>query len=223
MTKLLTILCLIFLPTFWGCAGKEVKDAKPAQVLAEEGMAEFNNEDYRKSILTFGKLKDWYPFSKLATVAELKIADANYHIREYQSAIMAYQEFENLHPTNEAIPYVIYQIGRCWFDQMNTIDRDQTYARKALESFRRLRRQFPEDAYAVKAGEHIDVCQRSLAEHEYYVGVFYFKGKHYKAALGRFNGVLTRYPDVGVHRKALEYIAKCEEKIKNEPEAPTDD
>ena len=47
----------------------------------------------------------------------------------------------------------------------------------------------------------------------FYVGMFYYKAKHYKAALERFKTVVKSYPDLGVHRKALDYIALCQAKI----------
>ena len=93
----------------------------------------YERGDYSRAIEKFEKLKDWFPFSRYAILAELKIGDANYNLERYQEAIFAYEEFEKLHPRNEAIPYVIYQIGRCYFDQIETIDRDQNSARKALE------------------------------------------------------------------------------------------
>ncbi|MFO7964907.1 MAG: outer membrane protein assembly factor BamD [Desulfobacterales bacterium] len=203
-----------------GCAGGQVREEKTAQELAAEGTAQFEKEDYRYAIITFEKLKDWYPFSKLATLAELKIADAYYHVNEYDAAILAYRDFESLHPRNEAIPYVLYQIGRCWFERLDAIDRDQTYARNALNAFLRLTRQFPEDPYSQTAREHIDACLKSLAENEFYVGMFYYKGKHYKAALKRFESVITDYPDVGVQKKALQYIARCHKNIEENPERP---
>jgi outer membrane protein assembly factor BamD len=111
---------------------------------------------------------------------------------------------------------VIYQIGRCYYDQIDTPDRDQTSAKKALETFQRLMQQFPQDPYAVRAAEHIDTCQKSLAGHAYMVGVFYYRTKHYKAALHRFMSIISDYPDVGYHQKALEFIAKCEASIAKE-------
>jgi outer membrane protein assembly factor BamD len=78
--------------------------------------------------------------------------------------------------------------------------------------------QFPEDQYAVRASEHIDTCQKSLAGHAYVVGVFYYKTKHYKAALNRFMSIISEYPDVGYHQKALEYIARCEATIAEKKE-----
>ncbi|MBW2598249.1 MAG: outer membrane protein assembly factor BamD, partial [Deltaproteobacteria bacterium] len=159
---------------------------------------------------------DWYPFSKYVPFAELKIADANYNIEEYEEAVSAYEEFESLHPRNEAIPYVIYKMGLCYFQQIDTIDRDQSTAKKALDTFHRLKKQFPKDPYAIKAEENIKKCLKSLTGHELYVGLFYLKSKHYKAALHRFESILTQYPDVGVHQKALQHIATCEALLKEQ-------
>jgi len=192
------------------------KEESTAQDLAWEGMEAYEKERYNKSIEKFQKLKDYYPFSKYAILAELKIADAHYHLEDYEEAIFAYENFEQLHPRNEAIPYVIYQIGRCYYDRIDTTDRDQTSAQKALDTFQRLIKQYPRDQYSPRAAEHIKTAQRSLAGHAYEVGVFYYKSKHYKAALHRFMTVISDYPDVGYHQKALEYIAKCEASIAKE-------
>lgn len=204
---------LISLFVLSGCAWFGTKEEKSAQELASDGMDQFSNEKYKKSIESFEKLKDFYPFSKFAILAELKIADAYYKLNQYEEAIFAYEDFESLHPRNEAIPYVIYQVGRCYFEQIDTVDRDQTTAKKALDTFNRLKKQFPENSYSKKADDHIKTCLKSLSGHELYVGLFYFKSKHYKAALSRFKSVLLNYPDVGVHQKALFYIALCEASI----------
>jgi len=214
--KRILVLSLISLLLVSGCAWFENKEEKTAQELASDGMDQFNSGDYRDSIESFEKLKDWYPFSKFAILAELKIADANYNVKEYEEAVASYEEFESLHPRNEAIPYIIYKIGLCYFEQIDTIDRDQNTAKKALNTFRRLEKQFPGDSYTIKAKEHIKECLKSLAGHELYVGLFYFKSKHYKAALSRFKSVLTKYSDVGVHQMALQHIATCDALLKKQ-------
>ncbi len=193
-----------------GCSYFQSKEERTAPELASEGIDAFSSGNYKKSIELFDKLKSWYPFSKYAILAELKKADAHYALKEYEEAVFAYEEFEALHPQNEAVPYVIYQIGRCFFDQIETIDRDQTPAKKALETFERLHRQFPDDPYTRKARAHIKTCHLSLARHEFYIGLYYFKTHHYEAAKQRFMGVLLNHPDVGVHRQAIEYFQRCE-------------
>ncbi len=190
-----------------------VEEAGSAQELAWDGMDAYENGKYSKALEKFEKIKDYYPFSKYAILAELKIADAHYKRQEYEEAIFAYENFEQLHPRNEAIPYVIYQIGRSYYDRLSTPDRDPTAAQKALEAFQRLIKRFPQDKYAGRAGEHIDTCQKMLAGHTYRVGLFYYKSKHYKAALQRFLSIISDYPDVGYHQQALEYIAKSEAAI----------
>ena len=197
--KRILIFGLISLLLVSGCAWFETKEEKTAQELASDGMDQFNRGKYKKAIESFEKLKDWYPFSKFVILAELKIADAYYNIKEYEEAVAAYEEFEKLHPRNEAVPYAMYQIGLCYFEQIDTVDRDQTSAKKALDTFNRLKKQFQVDSYTIKAQEHIKKCLKSLAGHEFYVGIFYLKSKHYKAALNRFKSVLSNYPDVGVH------------------------
>jgi outer membrane protein assembly factor BamD len=208
--KRIIALILISLFVFSGCAWFQPKEEETALELVSNGMDQFNNEDYQDSIESFEKLRDWYPFSKYVILAELKIADAYYHIKNYEEAVAAYEAFENLHPRNEAIPYVIFQIGLCYYDQIDTVDRDQTPAKNALDTFNRLKKQFPGDSYARRAEDHIKKCIKSLAGHEFYVGLFYYKGKHYKAALNRFKSVLSNFPDVGVQQQALQYLSRCE-------------
>ena len=188
-----------------------------AEELAWAGMENYDDGNYKQAIDNFQRLKDIYPFSQYAILAELKLGDAHYRLEQYEDAIFAYEEFEKLHPRNEAIPYVIYQIGRSHFDRITTPDRDQTAARKALETFQRLTRQHPDSPYARRAEEHIVSCYKSLSGHDFGIGVFYFNSKHYPAALVRFRTVVTDYPDVGYHQLALDYIARTEARLAESP------
>jgi len=205
-----------------GCAWFQTREDLTASELASEGMDAYEFGNYRTAIEHFEKLKDWYPFSKFAILAELKIADAHYRLKEYEEAIFAYESFENLHPRNEAIPYVIYQIGRCYFDRLETVDRDQTFARKSLEVFGRLIERFPRDPYARAAMAHRIECLKSLAGHEFYVGRYYYNAKRYKAALERFKGVLFDYPDVGAHYPTLQYLGRCEAALEEASQRASD-
>ncbi len=201
-----------------GCAWFEHQEEKTAQELVSDGISDYRDGDYKDALESFEKLKDWYPFSKYAILAELKIADAHYELGQYDEAVIAYEDFENLHPRNEAIPYIIYQIGSSYFEQIETVDRDQNNALKALMAFKRLKKQFPDSVYSVKARENIKQCLKSLAGHDLYVGLYYYKTKHYEAALDRFKSIISNYSDVGVHNEALKYIVLCEATIKEQSE-----
>lgn len=212
----LSIIVISALMIFSSCGMFQTREEKSAQELVAEGMSAYENKKYRTSIESFQKLKDWYPFSKYAILAELKIADANFFLGEYEEAIAAYESFEALHPRNEATPYVIYQLGLSYVNQMETIDRDQYSARKAIETFNRLKRLFPNDAYSSKADRFILQATQNLVAHEFYIAEYYYREGRYSAALLRFRAIIAEFPDVGIHQKALVYIPLCEAKIAEE-------
>ncbi|MFZ3044694.1 MAG: outer membrane protein assembly factor BamD [Desulfatirhabdiaceae bacterium] len=209
----LLIIVISALMFFSACGLFQTREEKSAQELVADGMAAYEKKKYRSSIESFQKLKDWYPFSKYAILAELKIADAYFFLDEYEEAIAAYESFEALHPRNEAAPYVIYQLGMSYVNQMETIDRDQLSARKAIETFNRLKRLFPNDSYSLKADGFILKATQNLVAHDFYIAEYYYRQGRYPAALLRFRSIISDYPDVGIHQKALVYIPLCEAKI----------
>jgi outer membrane protein assembly factor BamD len=182
---------------------------RSSQELVSEGSSAFVAGDYRTAVKAYTDLKDWYPFSKYAILAELKIADSHYHLEEYDEAIYSYEEFEKMHPRNEAIPYVIYQRGLCWFQQIDSVDRDNTPAKKSLIQFNRLIRQYPSSEYSEKARKNIQKCVDNLTGHELYVADFYFRTKEYKAALKRYEYLVENYPSSKESKLALAKIPEC--------------
>ncbi|OGR15362.1 MAG: outer membrane protein assembly factor BamD [Desulfobacula sp. GWF2_41_7] len=189
---------------------------KNVEELVSEGSSAFLDQDYPTAIKAYTNLKDWYPFSKYAILAELKIADSHFYLKEYDEAILAYEEFEKLHPKNEAIPYVIYQTGLSWFNQLGTVDRDHTPALNSLNQFNRLTDQFPRSEYAQKANEHIGKCLANIAGHELYVANFYMRTKKHAAALKRYEDIVEKYPDSKESKEALAKIPECKALVDKE-------
>ncbi len=206
------LLCMGFLFFFLsGCAlfSDTEQMNKNAEQLAAEGAIAFMNKDYKDAVKAYTDLKDWYPFSKYAILAELKIADSHFHLEQYDEAILAYENFENLHPRNEAVPYVINQIGLSWFHQIDTIDRDHSPAKNALAQFQRLVDQYPDNEHALKAQANIVKCIDHIADHELYIADFYFKTKKYKSALKRYETLVEFYPGTKQSQIALNKIPEC--------------
>ncbi|MEW5734893.1 MAG: outer membrane protein assembly factor BamD [Thermodesulfobacteriota bacterium] len=203
---LFSALALVLLVS--ACASKNKGNEKPAEVLAQEGMAAYDKGDYTVAIQAFETLRDWYPFSKFIPLAELKIADSHFAKEEYDEAIVGYEQFEKMHPSNEAVPYVIHQIGMAYFKQRRSPDRDQSPSENALAAFSRLRSQFPDSPYSAQCADEMRECLRLMAEHDLLIGEFYYRQDKYEAALARFEKVVEKYEDTGVHKQALDYIEK---------------
>jgi outer membrane protein assembly factor BamD len=192
---------------------KSKQQDKPPDVMAREGIKQLKKKDYDDAIETFSRVRDRYPYSEQAMLAQIKVADAYFYKKKYDEALQAYKEFEKLHPTNRAVPYAIYRQGLCYYRQRSTIDRDQTYTFKALQEFRRLKQKYPKSDYMLKADKYMARCRSDLAEHEFYVGEFYFRTKKYKAALDRFQVVASEYPEFPKQGEVKEYINNCQQKL----------
>jgi outer membrane protein assembly factor BamD len=190
------------------------KPDKPPDIMAEEGITQLKKKKYEDAIETFEKLKDRYPYSDQALLAQIKVADAYFYKKKYDEAYQAYREFEKLHPTNKAVPYCIYRQGLCHYRQRSTIDRDQTFTAKALAEFKRLKQKFPESEYVPKAEAYMAKCRQDLAAHEFYVGEFYFRTKRYPSALERFQTLAQEYPEYK-SGAVKGYIAKCQAMVAN--------
>ena len=114
-----------------------------------------------------------------------------------------------MHRKNEAIPYVIYRTGLCWFNQLDTVDRDQTPTKNSMAQFKRLIDQYPASEYVQKAEEKIQRCVENLSGHEFYVANFYYKTKQYKSALKRYESLVANYPNSKESKEALNKILEC--------------
>jgi outer membrane protein assembly factor BamD len=181
--------------------------------LMDAGEKLFNQGRYAESGEVFQAVKDRYPYSGYAAIAEVRLADGHYERQEFEDAYLVYDEFERLHPKNERIPYVMYRKGMCAFEQITAMDREQAYATKARREFERLILRFPDDVYARKARNHLRQVLIYLSEYELSVGHFYFKMGAYEAALNRYTYLIKHYPDMGYYDEALDYISKCHAKI----------
>jgi outer membrane protein assembly factor BamD len=137
----------------------------------------------------------------------LKRAEALYQEGEYIEAIGEYQHFLDLHPLHEWADYAQLKLGLSYFQQFTTIDRDPGPVQKARESFQKLLTTYPNTKYADEAQKRLASCQERLAQHQFYVGRFYYKQEAYPAAIHRFEEILASYPNDPVAADSLYYLA----------------
>jgi outer membrane protein assembly factor BamD len=206
------LLLFIFFSFLSGCAGKG-KDVKTIKgdpgILYRQGLERFNKRDYSEALTIFEQIKSNFPDSPPYTLwAEVKVGDCHYFKKEYVEAIAAYEEFKKTRPTHEDIPYVQFQIGMSHFQQMHTHDRDQTPTKKALSNFEYLVANMPSSIFTEKAAEKIEICKNRLADHEFYIGNFYYKKGKYQAAALRLEGRLETFPKRTDEDKALYLLGK---------------
>jgi outer membrane protein assembly factor BamD len=201
----------LLVSTVVGCASDE--DSKPvtysltAKQNYEKGLAELKDENYLEAQKYFQFVKQKYPFSKYAVMAELALADTQFARGNYAEAIDSYKSFARLHPTHEKVEdgYVAFKIGEAYYKDMPddvwilppSYEKDQSAVVDAQRELNDFLKKFPDSSYAKQARELRKEVLKRLVDHEVYVARFYLKGDHPKAAAMRLEGAIARYPGSG--------------------------
>ena len=205
-----------------GCTWFRDKPELSAEDNYQKGMAEFQDEDYEDSIPYFQKILENYPFSMYALSAELKIAEAYFLDEKYIEALVHLQGFEELHPTNDQIPFVLWMKATSFYEQFSTIDRDISTLENARRELEGLQSRFPASPYAEQAEPLLEKVMKKLAERDFYVARFYYRDAKYEAALPRFQQILDDYSGEGIKDRATYYLGKCHYFLKEEEQARRD-
>jgi len=205
--KILLLSCLLLPACATSDEGKPINFSLTDKQNYERGMAELKDENYPEALRYFTYVKQKFPFSKYAALAELAAADTEFERGSYQEAIDAYKSFLRLHPKHEKVAegYVSFRIAEAyvkempddWFLIPPSYEKDQSTVLDALREIDSLIDRFPNSKYLKQAREHRREVLRRLIDHEVFVARFYLTRGHPKGAIVRIKEALRRYPDSG--------------------------
>ena len=174
---LTALLLLVFLTgcqiSFSNLFGSKPRFSSNPEGLYANGAYEFSKKNYDKARQYFTRVKDEYPLHEMAILARIGIADSYFSQKKYTEAEGEYSDFIIFHPTNENVPYAIYQTGMCFYNQIGAVDRDQTYTIKARREFEKLVVRYPDSKFSIMAEKMIRDCKQKMAENEFYVAPVY--------------------------------------------------
>jgi outer membrane protein assembly factor BamD len=184
----------------------------------EKGLAELKARAWAEAIRYFQFARSKFSFSKWATLAELRIADAELGRERYSEAIDAYRTFIKDHPTHEMTQngYAAFKIGETFYEQIPGqwflvpagYEKDQGPAGDALRELQGFIAEYPDSPYVADARKRIGDCVRRLADHELYVARFYLNRNKTAAAIGRLEALLREYPHSSLEPSVLLLLAQ---------------
>ena len=213
-----------------GCASNTAvfEDAKPAEELYADGMETLKGRkilwlfpviNYDAAIESFQAIVDNYPYSEYEQKAQLKIADAYFDDERYEEALAYYQDFADLHPQHPKVAYTLLRAAKCHYNQIESVDRDQSSTFEASAALEKLIREHPY-AEETREGEEILVRLRTrLARNMLHIADFYLDRTHWQSAAARYRRVLDEYPGLGLDSRALYRLGVCLENMRLEDEA----
>ncbi len=219
--------CLVSLPA---CSKKtpDFEDVPPADELYAKGLRQLEGRkilgvwrwvNYTKAIETFQTIVDNYPYSEYEVEAQIKIADAYFDDERYEEALSYYRDFGDLHPQSPLVPYTTLRSALCHYEQIKSIDRDQTATREALKYLEALRSRFPYEPETREGEIILHKLRTRLASNVLKIGDFYLKRGQYQSAATRYRSVIDEYPGLGLDAEALYKLGVAYENMKRVDEA----
>ncbi len=166
---------------------------------------------YTKALEQFNRVRNYHRDDPHAILAELAIADLYFKKAEWDQARLAYEDFQRMHPHHDQNDYVVYRTGLClWRKAPSIAARDQVWTRQAVNTWSGFAARYPESELLPDVQEQLQQGRDRLAHKEFIIGEFYLRRQAWRAAAGRFEGLLRQYPQSADRSLALAMLGLCQ-------------
>ena len=219
------VLAVLLLAAACGGGTRDVTPANvanPDRFLYDRGMASLKEEKWLEAREYFRQVVDNYPGSPLRPDAKLGLGDAYLGESSAESLVLAdneYREFLTFYPRSPRADYAQYQLAMTYFEQMRAPDRDQTPTREALAELEALFTRFPDSPLIPEAKRKWREARDRLSDHNFGVGLLYYRLRVYAGAVSRFQEILKEDPGFTRRDGVYYYLAEIFLRADNKAEA----
>lgn len=198
-----------------GCDPMEEYQNKPVSDLYRDAMGTMESGNYLKAAKIFEEIDTQHPSSEWAPKALTLSAYSYYmasspvskNLNHFQSAIERLESLMRVHPRDENIPYAMYLISLCYFEQLGDEMRDQQLSDKAIQAFQSLINRFPKTIYATDAKVKLEQTLSNVAEKSFHIAIFQVDRGEFAPAIKRLQQLLNKYPNFTKKSEVYELLA----------------
>lgn len=173
--------------------------------------------DYETAVERLQKVKDRYPYSRFAALAELRIADALFEQDKFIESADAYGRFAKLRPGHPDAPYALYRQGLSLMRQAPgdffilppSYEKDLTDVRQCIQVLDGFKSAYPKSKYMKKVDDLLTKARDRIVHHELYVADFYKRRHKWRGVAGRYQDILQTYPGLGFDAQAKVGLAEA--------------
>ncbi|MBK9263574.1 MAG: tetratricopeptide repeat protein [Polyangiaceae bacterium] len=196
------------------------EDARDAY---EEAMRAYRSKSWEDARALLSEVRKLFPYSRYATLAELRLADLNFEQEKYADAVSSYREFIQNHRMDKDVEYARYRIAKSLYRDIDETfllppaeERDQATAQEAYREIEAVLRDNPRSRYSDDLRKMRNAVQGRLVRHELYVARFYLRQDRYPAVIARIDHAVKTYPGSELEPEAL--VLKAETLLKMDQE-----
>ena len=189
-----------------------------------EGTKSKENKNYEQAVNYFEYVKNQFPYSKYAALADLAIADAYFESEQWLLAAESYQFFIQFHPKHEKVGWASFQIANSYTQAIpknyplmpKAHEKDQSTAESTVVAWDRFLRKFPKHEKVKEAKAQRKKARNLLTDYEWAVAEFYERKERYQGAAWRYETIFRKYPETDRAPKAMVKAAQLYQDELNE-------
>jgi outer membrane protein assembly factor BamD len=207
--KIISILLLILMSiNLSNCKHNKDKSIQENNNLNDDQLYKLAMESYDQGKFStakeyFVKISTDFPYSKYAADSQFYEGYSDYNEKDYDLAIIAFDEYINLYPAGSHIEDVIYLKAMCYYSQIVTTNLDQDATKQAKENFESLLQRFPNTEYKHDVNLKLDLILDQLAGKQIEIARYYMLNGNYEAAINRLEIILSKYQTTSYIEEAL--------------------
>ena len=185
----------LFLVVLSSCAGEIDFDytTKTDTEIYNEGLKQFNKENYISATEAFKQVEYNHPYSPLVAKSWIMAGYTYYKDKKYTDAVEQFERLLQFQPNHKEAAYAMYMISVSYYDQISPITRDQKITEIALAKMNELVKKYPTSKYAEDVKPKIIIIKNNLAAKEMYIAETLVKNKNIIGALNRYQTVIKKY------------------------------
>ena len=153
-------------------------------------------------------------------IYKLDLADYCFEQKDYEKALMAYDEFAMLYPGCTEIDYVQYKSILCAFLLSLSFDRDQTGTQRVISMCLLFFQKAKNEKLLEEAKNMYTSCRQRLFDHEVYVLETYLKLLKFNSAAKRIEYIEKEFKDIANLPAYIQYFNDTIEIVKNPKTRP---
>jgi outer membrane protein assembly factor BamD len=181
--------------------------ADHAKHLYSQGVEALEDSNYIDAIKHFTQVKNKFPYTQYAALAELRVGDTYFDQDKFVEAVDSYRMFTRRRPNHAEVPYAMWRVGESFNKQRPSefflfppaYEKDRGATKDAVRAYRAFLTRFPTDTRVPAAKKRLLECRRSLADFELYVAQFYLHRQRELSARGRLETLHEGFRDVPSH------------------------
>jgi len=190
-----------------GCSKEPPSASESAKADYDKAKAMIDDGSFGKANLYLEHYTTNHPYSAYAPRAEILRIYAAYRNSEYVLSETLSTHFIQSHPRHPDVAYARYLEAMSNAKQAGNAERDTAPIKRAIESFSKLIKDYPDSIYSKDVLPRIQQLRNKLAKRELIVGKYYFDNARFVAAANRFKVILDEYQTSPVIEEALYYLS----------------